>query len=68
MTREEFHQLVDAKYDEIDMLDKQPTFLEFEQEFVELWTELGRQVAEKKLGADKSKDRRKKSLTKPPLD
>jgi hypothetical protein len=68
MTREEFHQLVDTKYDELDALNEQPTFLGFEQGFVELWTELGRQVAQKKLGADKSKDRRKKSLTKPPLE
>lgn len=67
MTREEFAKLADAKYDEINALKEQPTLLDYEQGFVEIWQELGRQVLQKDLGAP-GKDRRKKRSTKPPLE
>ena len=67
LTREEFAQLVDTKYDEIWALKQQPTLLDYEQGFVELWTELGRQVAEANLDAT-SKDRQKKSKSVPPSE
>ncbi len=44
MSREEFAKLVDAKYDEIKTLNEEPTFMDYEKGFVELWTELGRRV------------------------
>jgi hypothetical protein len=61
MTREEFAKLADAKYSEIQALTDEPTFLDYEKGFVELWTELGRQVAEKNLG-NTGNDRRKKKV------
>ena len=67
MTREEFAKLADAKYDEINALKKQPTLLDYEQGFVEIWQELGRQALQADLG-DPGKDRRKKRNTKPPSE
>jgi hypothetical protein len=46
LTREEFAKLADEKYDKIRALKSKPALLDYEQGFVELWTELGRQVAE----------------------
>ena len=65
MTREEFAKLADAKYDEINALKQQPTMLDYEQGFVEIWQELGRQVLQAELG-EAGKDRRKKRSTRPP--
>ena len=65
LTREEFAQLANTKYDEIRALKEQPTLLDYEQGFVALWTELGRQVAEANLDPT-SQDRRKKSKSVPP--
>ena len=67
LTREEFAKLADAKYDEIRALKDKPTLLDYEQGFVELWTELGRQVAESNLDSG-SKDRRKKRKSTAPSD
>ncbi len=59
MTESEFIEMARAKYADINRLNARPSLLEYEQGFVELWTELGRAVAEKNLGAI-PKDRRKK--------
>ncbi len=59
MTESEFIEMARAKYAAINRLNSSPSLLEYEQGFVELWTELGRAVAEKNLGGT-SKDRRKK--------
>ena len=67
LTREEFAQLANTKYDESRALKQQPTLLDYEQGFVALWTELGRQVAEANLDPT-SKDRRKKSKSVPPSE
>lgn len=56
--------LAKAKYAEIAALNDKPTFLEYEKGFVEVWMELGRQVAQANLG-EVGKDRRKKSESKP---
>lgn len=64
MTREEFAKLADAKYDEINALKEKPTLLDYEEGFVEIWQELGRQVLQVDLG-DPGKDRRKKRNIKP---
>ena len=50
MTREEFAKLANAKYDKINALKKKPTLLDYEQGFVEIWQELGRQVIQADLG------------------
>lgn len=67
MTRDELHRLVDQKYDEINALKQEPTFLDYEQGFVEIWQELGRQVLQADLG-DAGQDRRKKRSSKPPSE
>lgn len=59
MTEEEFMNLARAKYEEINRLNERPNLLEYEQGFVELWTELGRSIAQKNLGTTRT-DRRKK--------
>lgn len=65
MTREEFAKLADAKYDEINALKKQPTLMDYEQGFVEIWQQLGKEVLQADLGGT-SKDRRKKKSSKLP--
>lgn len=59
MNEEEFLKMAKAKYAEIKALKDEPTLLDYEKGFVELWTELGRQVVQAELG-DQGKDRRKK--------
>lgn len=59
MSEEQFLELAKAKYAEIQALKEAPTLLDYEQGFVAIWTELGRQVAQSNLG-DRGKDRRKK--------
>ena len=63
MNEEEFLKLAKAKYAEIQALKEKPTLLDYEKGFVDLWTELGRQVAQANLG-DAGKDRRKKNESK----
>jgi len=59
MNEEDFLALAKSKYAEIQALNEQPTFLEYEKEFVGLWAELGRQVSQANLGGV-GKDHRKK--------
>jgi hypothetical protein len=59
VNKEEFLKMAEAKYEEIQSLNAQPTFLDYEKGFSELWTELGRQVLQSNLGG-KGTDRRKK--------
>lgn len=65
MSEEDFLALAKAKYAEIHALKDKPTLMEYEQGLVEIWQELGRQVAEANLG-EVSKDRRKKRDITPP--
>ena len=59
MSEEEFLKLAKAKYEKINSLKNEPTFLDYEKGFVELWQELGEQVAQANLG-NQGKDHRKK--------
>jgi len=59
MKEEEFLKLAKAKYAEINALKEAPTFLDYEKGFVEIWQELGEQVAQSNLG-EQGKDKRKK--------
>ena len=59
MKEEEFLKLAKAKYAEINGLKKEPTLLDYEKGFLEIWQELGEQVAQANLG-DQGKDKRKK--------
>lgn len=67
MTEETFLNLARAKYAEIHRLNESPSLLGYERGFVEIWTELGREVAQTNLG-DTSKDRRKKNELKAPSE
>lgn len=67
MTEQEFLLLAKAKYNEISELKKQPTLLDYEQGFVSIWQELGRQVLQAELG-DPGQDRRKKRSSEPPSE
>jgi hypothetical protein len=59
MTREEFHQLADKRYDRLQALNKLDNFYDYEKQFVSIWQELGKAVLENNLGS-LSKDKRKK--------
>lgn len=67
INEEDFLALAKSKYAEIQLLNDQPTLLDYERGFVELWSELGRQVAQANLG-DQGRDRRKKKDSTPPLE
>ena len=59
MTREEFHQMADKCYDQLQALNKIDNFYDYESEFVEIMQGLGRDLLEKNL-SDLPADRRKK--------
>ncbi len=59
MDKEAFMRLAEAKYAEIHALKDEPTFLDYEKGFVELWTALGREVLQSEIG-NPGEDRRKK--------
>ena len=67
MTEETFLNLARAKYAEIHRLNESPSLMDYERGFVEIWTELGREVAQTNLG-NTSKDRRKKNELKAPSE
>ncbi len=59
MTKQEFLAAAEARYDELQALNKITDFYDYEVKFVTIWKDLGRQVLEKNIGA-LSKDKRKK--------
>jgi hypothetical protein len=59
MTREEYHQLADKKYDRLQELGKIDNFYDYEKEFEQIWKDLGRAVLESNLSKLPA-DRRKK--------
>ena len=59
MTKEEFLQACESRYEELRGLGKLDSFYDFEKEFVSIWQGLGRDVFEKNVGAV-SRDKRKK--------
>ena len=60
MTREEYHQLADKKYDRLQELGKIDNFYDYEKEFEQIWKDLGRAVLESNLSKLPA-DRRKKN-------
>ncbi|WP_460982481.1 hypothetical protein [Spirosoma fluminis] len=66
MTRDEFHALADAHFDRLNALQDKPTFFEFEEEFTQIWTQLGQQVLQASLGKP-APNPRKKTVVKPDL-
>jgi hypothetical protein len=59
MTKEEFLQVAEARYDELRALGKLDNFYDYEKEFVAIWQGFGRDVFEKNLGVV-PRDKRKK--------
>ena len=64
MTREELHALVDAHFDDLEALQKQTTFLAYEQKFTQIWTTLGGDVLQATMGQT-PKNPQKKHLSNP---
>jgi len=60
MTEEDFLSLAKAKYKEINALKSAPTLYDYEKGFIELWEELGEQVAQTNLGNQGNDHRKKK--------
>ena len=60
MTEEEFLELAKTKYAQINELKQAPNLLDYERGFVELWEELGQQVAQTNLGKQGNDHRKKK--------
>ena len=50
MTREELHTLVDTHFEKFEALQQQPSFLAFEQNFAQIWTEVGCDVLQATIG------------------
>ena len=67
MTREELHALVDAQFDDLETLQKEPTLLAYEQKFAQIWTGLGCDVLQATIGKA-PQNHRKKTPVKPDLD
>jgi uncharacterized membrane protein len=64
MTKSEFLEIMSQKWDDLEKLQKQSSFYEYEKEFDELWVSSGRDVLE--AGINKViGDRRKKKKSKP---
>lgn len=65
MTREEFCQLANNRYDELQALNKINNFYDYEKEFEQIWKDLGRVVLEtnlSKLPADRRKKKHSANL------
>lgn len=62
MTKQEYLALAESKYAELDHLQKENNFYEYEKRFDQIWTELGRSVMESSISKVPS-DRRKKKLS-----
>lgn len=67
MTRDEFHALADTHFDRLNALQDKPTFFEFEEEFTQIWTQLGGQVLQASVGQPPTNPR-KKTVVKPDLE
>lgn len=64
MTKEEFVSLAMSHWPELEALDQEKDFYEYEKRFEQIMLDLSRSVLEGKLN-DKSKDRRKKTKFEP---
>jgi hypothetical protein len=60
MTQDEFTALAAARYQQLQALNQLDSFYDYEQQFDQLWTDLGQQVLEKNLG-ELPKDPQKKT-------
>lgn len=61
MTKEQLIELVTAHYDELSALNKLDNFYDYEGDFIQLWSKMGREVLEKNISVLPG-DRRKKNV------
>ena len=61
MTKEQLVEAVSAHYDELNALNRIDNFYDYEDGFVKLWQQVGREVLEKNIST-LSADRRKKKF------
>lgn len=59
MTKQEYLEAAEKRYDELKRLNLITDFYDYETEFVKIWNSLGREVLEKNIG-NLSNDKRKK--------
>lgn len=62
MTKAEYMALAEARFDALNDLQEQTDFYQYEKEFDQIWTDLGRAVLEQTIGPV-PKDKRKKTLS-----
>ena len=67
MTRAELHALVDAQFDELKALQKEPAFLAYEPKFAQIGTSLGSDVLQTTRG-QAPENPRKKTTAEPGLE
>lgn len=60
MTKDQLVEAVTAHYDELNDLSKIDNFYDYEEDFIKLWSKMGREVLEKNIST-LSGDRRKKN-------
>ncbi len=60
MTKAEYMALAEARFDALNDLHKQTDFYQYEKQFDQIWTDLGRAVLEQSIGPV-PKDKRKKT-------
>lgn len=60
ITKEEYLALAAQKYEQINQLQQETSFYQYEKKFVDMWEDLGRQVLEKNLSRVPDNRREKK--------
>jgi hypothetical protein len=66
MTKEQYLELAASKWPELEKLQSEGNFYEFEKRFEEIWIELGQTVLENQIG-EVPNDYRKKKKSSPAL-
>lgn len=62
MTKAEYIALAEARFDALSDLQKQTDFYQYEKEFDQIWTDLGRAVLEQSIGPVPNDKRKKTSF------
>lgn len=62
MTKTDYMALAEARFDALNDLHKQTDFYQYEKEFDQIWTDLGRAVLEHSIGPVPNDKRKKTSF------
>lgn len=60
MTKQEYLEAAERRYDELDRLNLITDFYDYETEFIKVWQDLGREVLEKNISTLENDKRKKK--------